>query len=263
MDLQLTGKAVVVTGASRGIGLATVSTLMGEGARVVASSRTVTAELAQTGAIVVTVDLSTAEGPQELVERAVREVGDVDVLVNNVGGGESAGRAEADFLTWTDREWREIFDLNFYAAVRTTRAALPGLIRQQGVVVNVSSDAARTPRSSPIPYAAAKGALNVFGKALADAYGTQGVRVNTVSPGATRTHLWEGPHSFGADLAASAGMDHAQFLDAIPARMGMLTGRLIDPVEVATVIAYLASPLAASTIGANYVIDGGAAKTGV
>lgn len=128
---------------------------------------------------------------------------------------------------------------------------------RRGAIVNVSSDAARTPRKSPITHALAKGTLNVFGKALNDTFGPQGVRVNTVSPGSTRTHLWEGPESFGTELAASAGMDHAEFLDAIPGRVGTITGRMIMPAEVAAVIAYLASPAAESIIGVNYVIDGG------
>lgn len=263
MDLHLKGKTAVVTGASRGIGLATVSTLLDEGVRVVAASRTITPELKETGAIAVTVDLSTPEGPAHLIDSALAELGELDILVNNVGGGESDGKASNGFLDWTDEQWQEIFELNFFAAVRTTRAALPALVRRRGAIVNVSSDAARTPKTSPIAYASAKGALNVFGKALAETFGAQGVRVNTISPGSTRTHLWEGPKSFGADMAASLGMDHMAFLDAVPGEVGMITGRLIMPVEIATAIAYLASPLAESIIGANYVIDGGAAKTGV
>lgn len=263
MDLQLHGRTAIVTGASRGIGLATVAALSAEGVRVVAASRTVTPELASLDAFPITVDLSTSDGPARLIDEALDELGELDILVNNVGGGESGGKASAGFLDWTDLQWQEIFDLNFFAAVRTTRAALPALLRHRGCVVNVSSDAARTPRSSPIAYASAKGALNVFGKALADTYGPQGVRVNTISPGSTRTYLWEGPESFGAEMAASAGLGHQEFLDAVPGSVGMVTGRMIDPSEIAHAITYLASPLAASIIGANYVIDGGAAKTGV
>src|SRR3954454_10269575 len=135
MDLHLTGKTAVVTGASRGIGLAVVEALTAEGVRVVAGARTVTPELKQTGATAVSVDLSTPEGPVLLIERASAELGGIDVLVNNVGGGDSDGASRTSgFLAFTDQQWAQAFDLNFLAAVRTTRAALPHLIRTRGAI---------------------------------------------------------------------------------------------------------------------------------
>ncbi|MFJ8691683.1 SDR family NAD(P)-dependent oxidoreductase, partial [Streptomyces roseolilacinus] len=118
MDLRLAGKAAVVTGASRGIGLAIVSTLVGEGMRVVAAARTLTPELRATGAVGVSVDLSTPDGPARLVARAEAELGELDLLVNNLGGGDGGEGWTGGFLGFTDRQWYEAFDLNLFAAVR-------------------------------------------------------------------------------------------------------------------------------------------------
>ncbi|WP_409465917.1 SDR family oxidoreductase [Amycolatopsis sp. GA6-003] len=261
MDLQLAGKTAVVTGASRGIGLATVSALIGEGMRVVAATRTITPELKETGAVPVAVDLSAPDSPALLLEQAVAELGGLDVLVNNVGGGDSASGQAGGFLSVTDRQWTDLLELNFLAAVRASRAALPHLIERRGAIVTVSSNGARMPHSGPIAYTTAKAALTAFGKALAEEFGPQGVRVNTVSPGPVRTALWEGPDSYGAELASSMGLSQEDLLAGLPAGAGMLTGRLVEPDEVAALIAYLASPLAASITGADYLIDAGAVKT--
>ncbi|RFU86260.1 SDR family NAD(P)-dependent oxidoreductase [Streptomyces triticagri] len=261
MDLQLAGKTAVVTGASRGIGLATVAALTDEGVRVVAAARTVTPELKATGAVAVPLDLSEPDAPARLVAEAVAELGGLDILVNNVGGGDAGEGQTGGFLSFTEDQWSHSFDLNFLAAVRTTRAALPHLAAGRGAVVSVSSNGARMPHAGPITYTTAKAALTAFSKALAEEFGPQGVRVNTVSPGPVRTSLWEAPDGYGAELAKSLDVEQSQLLAALPGTMGMLTGRLIEPSEVASLIAYLSSPLAASVTGADYLVDGGAIKT--
>ncbi|WP_030559257.1 SDR family NAD(P)-dependent oxidoreductase [Streptomyces aureocirculatus] len=261
MDLQLTDKAAVVTGASRGIGLAIVSALVSEGMRVVAAARTITPELKATGAIGVSVDLSEADAPARLVAQAEAELGGLDLLVNNVGGGDAGDGRTGGFRTFTDQQWYDTFDLNFLASVRTTRAALPHLTTSRGAIVNISSNGARTPHAGPVTYTTAKAALTAFGKALAEEFGPQGVRVNTVSPGPVRTDMWESPDGYGAELAKSMGLEQEQLLAHLPAAMGMVTGRLVHPDEVAALVAYLASPLAGSTTGADHIIDGGAIKT--
>ncbi|GAA2274332.1 SDR family oxidoreductase [Nonomuraea roseoviolacea subsp. roseoviolacea] len=261
MDLRLSGKTALVTGASRGIGLAVVTALAEEGMRVVAGSRTVSPELKATGAVALTADLSTPEGPAGLVERALAEVGELDLLVNNVGGGEGGAEQAGGFLGFGEEQWRQALDVNLLSAVRATRAALPSLERRRGVVVNISSIGARMPHSGPIAYTTSKAALTAFGKALAEEYGPRGVRVNTVSPGPARTAMWEDPQGYGAALAASLGLEHEQLLAGVPSGIGMTTGRFVGPEEVAALVTYLASPHAASVNGADYVIDGGAIKT--
>ncbi|TDO43178.1 NAD(P)-dependent dehydrogenase (short-subunit alcohol dehydrogenase family) [Kribbella sp. VKM Ac-2527] len=259
MDLQLKDKTALVTGASRGIGLAVVEQLVEEGVRVVAAARTSTADLRRTGASVVQVDLTEQDGPDRLVAAALHEVGELDLLVNNVGGGD--GDATAGFLEFGDDGWRQVFELNYFATVRTTRAALPSLVRQRGAIVNVSSNGARLPSGGPIAYTTAKAALTAFGKALAEEFGPQGVRVNTVSPGPVRTALWEDPAAYGGQLAEKLGIPHEHLLAALPQQTGMLTGRLIEPAEVADLIVQLCSPRAASIMGADYLIDAGIIKT--
>ncbi|MFE3454716.1 SDR family oxidoreductase [Nonomuraea sp. NPDC059194] len=260
MDLGLKGRTAVVTGASRGIGLAIVSALAEEGVNVVAAARTVPPALRESGAIPIAVDLSTAEGPVELIARALEEVGEIDVLVNNVGGGDGGGQVSG-FLGFDDADWLAVHSLNFLAAVRTTRAAMPSLLRRGGAVVNISSNGARMPHAGPVTYTTAKAALTAFGKAVAEEFGPQGVRLNTVSPGPVRTALWEDPEGYGAALAASMGLSLEQLLAGLPGATGMTTGRLVEPAEVAALVTYLASPLAASVTGADFVIDGGAIKT--
>ncbi|SDL39081.1 NAD(P)-dependent dehydrogenase, short-chain alcohol dehydrogenase family [Nonomuraea maritima] len=257
MQLNLGSKTAVVTGAGRGIGLATVLTLLDEGVRVVGASRTVTPELKDSGAVAVAADLTTPEGVNAVVGAALDELGGIDLLVNNVGGVDEPHT----FLETDDEVWAAVFDLNFHSAVRTTRAALPSLIERKGSVVNVSSINARLPALAPAAYSAAKAALTTLGKSLAEEFGPQGVRVNTVSPGPVRTAIWEDPRGFGGKVAARAGVGHAAFLDGVPEALGVTTGRITEPHEVAALIAFLLSDVAGNITGADHVIDGGTVKT--
>lgn len=257
MDLDLATKTAVVTGASRGIGLATVRTLMNEGVRVLGAARTITAELKETGAHTVSADLSTEQGAATLVDSALAELGGIHLLVNNVGGSSDQ---PAGFIDTDDAEWTRLFDLNVRSTVRITRAALPSLIERQGAIVNVSSIAALRSGPVPVAYGATKAALNALSKSLAEEFGPQGVRVNTVSPGVVRTSVWEASDGPVAQAAADAGMDHAEFLDQLPKAFGITTGRMAEPEEVAGLIAFLLSDVAGNVTGANYLIDGGAIK---
>jgi NAD(P)-dependent dehydrogenase (short-subunit alcohol dehydrogenase family) len=261
MDLHLSGKRVLVTGASKGIGLATVRAFVAEGASVTAVSRTSTPELEATGASFVAADLSRADGPRRMVEEVLATDPRLDVLVNNAGGGTMSAGSFTDLLDGSDDDWAGAFALNLYAAVRSTRAALPALIEARGAIVNISSDSALRPGAAPLPYATAKAALNAFSRGLAEKLGAQGVRVNVVSPGGTRTHLMEGKDGFGAQLAAHLGIDHAFLLAALPEQGGMLTGTLIEPDEIARAVLLLSSPTMPSAIGANWLVDGGSTKS--
>ncbi|MEU3372646.1 oxidoreductase [Streptomyces sp. NPDC006660] len=259
MHLNLASKTAVVTGASRGIGLATVRSLTEEGVRVVGAARTITPELEQTGAYAVSADLSTAEGVAHLMDRAYAELGGIDLLVNNVGAGDDV--EPVGFLDTDDAQWARIFDLNLLSTVRASRAALPSLVERRGAIVNVSSVNSRLPAAGPVAYSAAKAALAALGKSLAEEFGPQGVRVNTVSPGVVRTAIWEDPDGFGGRVAAGAGAEHAAFLQRLPEAFGITTGRITEPQEVAALITFLLSDVAGNILGADYVIDGGTIKT--
>lgn len=257
MELNLTGKVAVVTGASRGIGLAVVRALAGEGVRVVAGARTVTGELAKLAAdgavLPVEVDLSTVDGPARLVAAAVSEFGRVDLLVNNVG----AVRPRPDgFLSVSDEEWLATMNVNFLAHVRTVRAALPHLYAAgTAAIVTIASVNAALPDPLVIDYSAAKAALVNFSKALSKEAGPKGVRVNTISPGPVSTDLWLGADGVAATLARVGGGDPAAIAER--AAHDSVTGRFTEPEEVAGLVLYLADDRAANLTGANVAIDGG------
>jgi NAD(P)-dependent dehydrogenase (short-subunit alcohol dehydrogenase family) len=261
VDLKLAGKTAVVTGGSKGIGLDVVRVLIEEGAKVVSGSRTITPELKETGAYAVTVDLSTPDGPQRLIDEAVEHFGGIDVLINNVGIGDSdtlVDGATQTLLTLPDSAWESAFDLHFYSALRATRAALPSLIERKGVVVNVSSIGARIVGAGPANYNVSKIALNALTKVTAEQFGAEGVRAVTVSPGPVSTGVWEDEDGFVGKVARSRGSTHEEFRQQFLDQLGASTGRVSTPEEVARLIVFAASPN--NITGTDYVIDGGVVK---
>ncbi len=261
MELALSHKTALVTGASRGIGLATARALAAEGVRVVGAARTITPELEAVASLSIAVDLSKPEGARRVVDTVLTETGGLDILVNNVGAGDTDQLKLGGFLDADDVQWRNLLDLNLFSAVWTSRAALPSLIERHGAIINVSSINARVPSTGPVGYSEAKAALTAFSKRLAEEFGPQGVRVNTVSPGPVGTGLWRDPDGFGGKVAETFGATHADFLAALPTTFGVTSGRLVEPEEVAALITLLASPATTSILGADLVIDGGTVKT--
>lgn len=261
MDLELTGKTAVVTGASRGIGLAVAEAFAAAGVRVLGAARTITPELEKASAATVSADLSTSEGATTVIDTALEELGGIDILVNNVGGGDPEWLTLGGFLDSTEDQWRHYLDLNLFSAIRTTRAALPSLLDRRGTVINVSSINAHVPGSGPVGYSEAKAALTSFGKRLSEEFGPRGVRVNTVSPGPVGTRIWRDEHRIGAQLAAAQGVSHQQLLDALPDQFDIASRRITEAEEVAALITFLASGKAANIVGADLVIDGGIIKT--
>lgn len=261
MDLDLAGKRVLVTGASRGIGLAIVEAFIAEGAEVVAVSRKSTPELESTDATFVSADLSDAGAPRQVLDTVLAHDPRLDVLVNNAGGGEASDVDLLDPLGGSSTAWADVLALNLGAAVEMTRAALPALSQARGAIVNISSSSARDPRSAPLSYAAAKAGLNAFSRGLADKLGDTGVRVNVVTPGATRTPILTSPDGYVGRLSASMGIDHETLLAAMPEQSGMVTGKLIEPAEIARAVLLLASPTMPSAVGSNWIVDAGTLKT--
>jgi NAD(P)-dependent dehydrogenase (short-subunit alcohol dehydrogenase family) len=261
MDLELTGKVAVVTGASKGIGLAVVKALVEEGALVVAGARNTATLDGLEGVTAVPVDLASPAGPGELVARAMEVHGRIDVLVNNVG----AVRLRLDgFLGTSDDEFAWAMQMNFFAAVRATRAALPHMLEQGGgAIVNTASvNAFFEPDAGTIDYGAAKAALLNFSKSLAQEFGPRGVRVNCVSPGPVGTDLWLGEHGVAETVAKASGVDvETARANVVASIGGFATGRFTTPQEVATLITLLASERLGNVTGSNYIIDGGLIKT--
>jgi NAD(P)-dependent dehydrogenase (short-subunit alcohol dehydrogenase family) len=261
MDLELTDKVAVVTGAGAGIGLAVTRALAEEGAHVIAGSHGTEALDGLDRVTGVAIDLSPADAPAKLIARAIDEHGRLDVLVNNVG----AVQLRLDgFLAVSDDDFERSMQINFFIALRATRAALAHMVeRGEGTIVNIASvNAFYHPDGAVIDYGAAKAALVNLTKALSQEFGPKGVRVNAVSPGPVETELWIGEHGVAETVAAATGVDAATARERVVAGMGGIpSGRFTTPAEVATLVALLASPRTANVTGANYLIDGGLIKT--
>jgi NAD(P)-dependent dehydrogenase (short-subunit alcohol dehydrogenase family) len=258
MDLGLNGRTAIVTGASRGIGLAVTRGLATEGVRVTAAARRSSAELddlAGTGMVtVVQADLAEPGGPSGLVAAAGDQI---DILVNNVG---AAPARTGGFAEITDEDWLTSLTLNLMAAVRTTRAALPAMLATgRGAIVNISSANAFLPDPAVMDYSAAKAALANFSKSLSKEVGPHGIRVNTVSPGPVATDLWLGDHGVAAAVSQATGA-RPQDIQAQAAQQ-MTTGRFSRPEEVADLVLILASDRTANVTGADITIDGGLIPT--
>ncbi|MFL6157463.1 MAG: SDR family NAD(P)-dependent oxidoreductase [Marmoricola sp.] len=257
MDLALAGRTAVVTGASKGIGLAITRTLAAEGATVFAASRSGSPELDELdGVHSVLADLSSPTGPAELIDAAAGQSEGFDILVNNVG----AVRPRLNgFVALTDEDWEQNLTLNFLAAVRTMRAAIPHLTGRPGAnIVTVSSVNAFLPDPGVIDYSAAKAALTNLCKSLSKELGP-GIRVNTISPGPVRTDLWLSQTGVAATVARAQGTSPEDVVRGQEAAAP--SGRFTDPAEIADLAAFLCSDRAANITGSDFVIDGGLVAT--
>ena len=260
MDLDLEGRVVVVTGASKGIGLAVVAAMLDEGARVVATSRGRSAELdALAGDLVhVPADLMDPAAPELVVAQAVEAHGGLDILVNNAGGPPpGAALPRFGFLDLSDDDWRAMLEFNLLSAVRACRAAIPVMVaRGGGTIVNVSSVHGRQPSAVNVHYGAAKAAMINLTKALSEEFGPRGIRVAGVCPGPVLTPWWTDEGGAADVLAARTGEDRERVMTALaPEMMQLTTGRLIEAREIADAVAMLASPRSASITGAEVVVE--------
>jgi NAD(P)-dependent dehydrogenase (short-subunit alcohol dehydrogenase family) len=258
MDLRMNGQTAVVTGASRGIGLAVTRGLVAEGVHVTAGALKSSAdldELAKAGTVrVVEVDLAEPDGPSRLIAAG----GDrIDILVNNVG---AAPARMSGFGQITDEDWQASLTLNLMAAVRTTRAALPIMLAAgKGAIVNTSSVNAFLPDPFVMDYSAAKAALANFSKSLSKEVGPHGIRVNTVSPGPVATDLWLSDHGVAATVGRATGARPEDVLRQEEHQT--VTGRFSRPEEVADLVLILASDRTANVTGTDITIDGGLITT--
>ncbi len=257
MDLGLSGKTVVITGGSAGIGRACAELMVAEGCTVAIVARdagrleaAASHVASQTGRQVQTIcaDLSSLAGIEQMVESAKQVLGRIDILVNNAGAIRSG-----DFLSIPDAQWTEDWNLKLFGYIRTARAVLP-IMREQGggCIINVIGAAARQVSPTYLVGGAANAALVNFTKGLSDLGAADRILVKAVSPGAVQTERWE---SITRAAAQAEGRPHedvrAERIAAYP------LGRIVTPGDVADVVCFLASARARMLNGLTITVDGG------
>lgn len=255
MDLGLTDKVVLITGGSKGIGLACAKAFLAEGARVAIASRSkvnlVAAErqLKSDGREVVKVagDLIDAANARRMVAEVEQALGPIDVLVNSAGG---AKRTPPEELT--PEAWRAAMDAKYFTYVHAIDAVIKGMAgRKRGAIVNIIGSGGKVASRTHLPGGAANAALMLVTAGLANAYGPHGVRVNAVNPGATLTDRLKA----GMEVEArAAGIAADEALKRATERAPL--GRLAQPEEIANAVLFLASDRASYITGAMIAMDG-------
>ena len=252
MDLGLTGKVTIVTGGSRGLGLAAARALAAEGAHVVICARgeeqlqkavNDILQHAASGAraLTVTADVSTEAGVNSVVDFAIKSFGRLDIVINNVGLGKGG-----DLEATTDAEWQEAFDQTLFPAIRMSRAAVPHMRHQSGGAIIMVSSIFGREAGGRMTYNAVKAAEISLAKSLALQLAKDQIRVVSVAPGSI---LFEGGSWWKRQQADPEGI--ARFV-----KQELPFGRFGKPEEVGAAIAFLASPKASWISGTTVVVDG-------
>ena len=260
MDLHLDGRTALVTASTGGIGLRIASTLAREGASVIINGRTqVSVDAAVQDVLAsnpaahvrgVAADAGTAEGCALLIA----ELGEVDILVNNLGIYVSV-----DFVDTTDDEWLRLFGINVMSGIRLSRHFIKGMLeRGSGRVIFISSEAALTPAPELPHYSATKTMELSISRNLAEITKGTGVTVNAILPGSTRT---DGVKTFVQDLFPELPYEEAEARFMTENRPTSLIARLIDPQEIANLVAFVASDLASAINGSALRADGGIVRS--
>lgn len=256
MDLKLTDKVALITGASRGLGAACAQMLAAEGARLVLTARdsetlaaTASAIRAASNAQVATIaeDLVTPEATDRIAAFALETYGRIDILVNSAGAAQGGA-----FWDISDAEWRKSFDLKFFATVSMIRAALAIMRTQKyGRIITIVGNGGRQPGARSLPGSSANAALLAITSGLARDVAAEGISINAVNPGPTMTDRWRGILN---NLSDKTGRPFDELKADI--EEGIPTGRFSDPEEVARTVAFLASDGTANITGTSITCDG-------
>jgi 3-oxoacyl-[acyl-carrier protein] reductase len=255
MDLGLSGRTGIVTGASRGIGLAVAQGLVAEGARVLMIARgedDLAARAEEIGADWLALDVTKPDAGDRVAACCAEQMGGLDFLVNN------AGLAELKALEdLTDADWQRDWDLHVMASMRLMRAACPRMAATGwGRVVNVASSSGKRPSGTlAMSYSVTKAAQLALSRAFADRYAGDGVRVNALAPGMALSEGWTGAGGLAEQLAQQRGTTAEEVLRAQGQRMPI--GRALEVDEVARIAVVLCSEAASGVTGAAWSVDGG------
>lgn len=256
MNLGLDGKACIVTGASRGIGLATARLLTQEGASVLLVARSegpLEAARVECGERVraLAIDVTDPASAMRVADACEDVFGGLDVLVNNAGTTRARTMDEL-----TDDEWQEQWDLHVMAPMRLMRECAPRMERRGGGrIVNVCSSSGRRPSLTNVAYSVSKAAQISLSRAWAEAWTGRGVLVNAVAPGPVDTGLWVDEGGLADQLAAARKISREEAVATQAAKIPL--GRFGAEDEIAAVIAMLCSAQASNVAGALWPVDGG------
>lgn len=265
MKFNLENKVAIITGSSKGIGKAIAKSFALEKCHVILAARGKDAlletaneiQIAGGRVLPVVTDITKSNDIENLVNTAVAKFGTIDILVNNAGGVH-------DFLAFEDlseKDWFDMFELNFFSTVKVTRAVLPHMQKKQtGRIINISSESGTQPDALIPHYNAAKAAINSFTKSLSKAYGKDGILVNAVSPAFIMTPQIEG---ILAEKAKAKNISMQTLVNSFlkDHRPNILQQRAGRPEEVAAAVLFLASEQASFITGTNLRVDGGSVST--
>ena len=259
LELNLVGKTAIVTGGSAGIGFATAKALYSEGVSVVIVARdperletaaNAIRELPNQGnkVIAISADLTQPESIEKVVSQTLETFGQIDILINNAGSARAGS-----FLDLDDQTFLDAWNLKLLGYIRLVKAIVPEQIRRKdGRIVNIIGGAGRTPRPNFLPGGTTNAALLNFTRGISKELAQHNIRINAISPGLTATERAE---KLAAQQAQSSNTSveeiKAQSLKAIP------LGKLVQPEEIANLVLFLVSDLAASITGAEIIVDGG------
>jgi len=246
LDLDLKGKTALITGSSRGIGKCIAEFLHEEGCNVVFNGRKKTTlekhmkKLSNSSFFVA--DVTNSDDCKKLIDHTIKKWGKLDILVCNVGSGRSVSPGNE-----TSKEWKKIFDLNFFATTNIIETAKNHLIKSCGNIICISSITGIESTGAPVTYSVSKAALNHYVKCISRPFAKNKIRINAICPGNIffKNSVWE------KNLKKNSSFVKKTIQDKVP------QGKFGTPKDIATLTAYLASPQSTFVTGGIFVADGG------